>query len=520
MSIAADLVVLNAQVFTLDPRRPTARALAVHDGRVLYVGDEPDVRALCDARTRIIDAEGGAAIPAFHDAHLHFLSYARARSRVDCRAATSIAEVQRLVCQRADTLPPGAWVRAVGYDEARLAERRHPTRWDLDAAAPQHLARLQHRTRHLDVINTAGLQILGLLDGFSDQIEHDPDSGEPTGRIYNGADLLRRLLPPDAHADLAADVRAASDHLLTMGVTTVQDATYTNGPAELALFQRLASEGHLHQRVFLFRGVEEWQAMSEPMGESARARLGPIKIMLDEATTDADEIRRVVAEARGAGESVAFHAVSEAELAIALDALRRAPPHGPPTASVGRRGPDRIEHGAVIPESWIPELAAAGVCVVGQPGLIAERGDVYASRYPSEQHGWLHRARSLIEAGIPYAASSDAPITEPDPLAGLVAARRRLTPTGVTLGADEALSLMQALAAFTAWPARAIGVESELGMLRPGARADIAILDPDLLETTGDHPGWTTRYTLDSGRIVWQRGGAILLSDANKSVAP
>jgi predicted amidohydrolase YtcJ len=318
------------------------------------------------------------------------------------------------------------------------------------------------------------------------------------------------------------DVRAASDRLLAMGVTTVQDATYTNGPDELALFRRLAADGHLRQRVVLFRGADRWQEMSAPRGDAAAVRLGPIKIMLDEATTDPRAIQRVVVEARLAGQAIAFHAVSEAELLMVLDALRAAPPRDGATASAhdgdhldfvhglearaSRQGPDRIEHGAVIPDAWLADIAATGVCVIGQPALVAERGDVYASRYPSEQHGWLHRARSLVEAGIGYAASSDAPVTEPDPRAGMIAARNRVTPSGATLGADEALTSMQALAAVTTWPAQAIGAESELGVLRPGARADIAILDPGTLEADAATHGWTTRYTLASGRIVWQRG--------------
>jgi predicted amidohydrolase YtcJ len=278
------------------------------------------------------------------------------------------------------------------------------------------------------------------------------------------------------------------------------------------LFRDLAASGDLGVRIALFRGAAHWRefepggspAIRPSEGEGARAQvsLGPIKIMLDEATTDVAEIRRIVADARAAGEAVAFHAVSEAEVAIALDALRSAPP-----LAAKRRSPDRIEHGAVIPDSWIADLRAVGVCVVGQPTLVHERGDVYRQAYPPEQHGWLHRVRSLIAAGILYAIGSDAPVTDPNPFLSLFAARQRLTQSGTVLCPDERLTQMQALAAATLGPARAIGSDRDIGRLRVGAIADITVLDPDTFDADSpDAADRTARLTITEGRIGWQRG--------------
>jgi predicted amidohydrolase YtcJ len=498
LSQAADLALINASVITLDRRCPRAEAVAVRGDRIQHVGTRAEVLALADSGTTTVDARGGIAIPAFHDAHLHFLSYARNRSRVDCRDARSLSDIQVLLRKRATSASEG-WIRATGYDDAILAEKRHPTRWDLDAAVRDRPVRLQHRSRHLDVFNTSALHLLRLLEVAPDRLETDVGTGEPTGRLFNAGELLQQLMPRSSEEDLARDVRAASDELLSRGVTTVQDATYTNRPEELALFRRLAARGDLPVRVFLLRSARHWREF--PASGDPDVRIGPIKIMLDEATSDPAEIRRVVAEAREAGEPVAFHAVSEAEIAIALDALRAAPPRsGPATIR------DRIEHGAVIPNAWLPELRAADVCVVGQPALVWERGDVYRRGYAVEQHGWLHRARSLIEAGIPYAASSDAPVTDPSPIVGMFAVRTRRTTSRARLGPEEALSRMQALAAFTLWPAQAIGVSHELGVLRPGALADIAVLDPEALDARRpDQVEPTTRLTIMNGRIVRQR---------------
>src|SRR5581483_6034293 len=160
----ADLVLANADVRTLDPARPRAEAIAVRGARILAVGAWADLRGLVGPDTAVVDAAGGVAVPAFHDAHLHLLSYARTATRLDCRDVRTLAELQARLSEQAGTLPPGAWLRAWGYDEARLRAGRHPDRHDLDAAVPDRPVRLQHRSLHLDVLNTAGLRAIGLID--------------------------------------------------------------------------------------------------------------------------------------------------------------------------------------------------------------------------------------------------------------------------------------------------------------------------------------------------------------------
>jgi predicted amidohydrolase YtcJ len=581
MVAPADLVLANARVLTLDPERPCAEAVAVQAGRIRAVGAWAELRSLVGPSTAVIDAAGGVAVPAFHDAHLHLLSYARTHTRLDCRAVNSLAALSGRLVAHARALPPGAWVRAWGYDEARLREGRHPDRHDLDAAVPDRPVRLQHRSLHLDVLNTAALRALGLLDGPAPLVERDAATGAPTGRLYHAAALLRERLPRPTEAELATAVRAATNRLLAWGVTSVQDASHTNGPAEWALFARLAARGALGVRVFVMPGAGRWPGglLPLPGGEGqgkgasiqdptlaavtltraqmirGRGRppgsagvlparpapptpakrpgrpcsqaeefswlpvsrgearslgqppvlLGPIKIMLDEATSDPAAVRATVAAAHAAGHAVAIHAVSEAEVALALDALASSP--RAPSSNAHCTAPDRIEHGAVIPDAWLGELRALGVMVVGQPALVAERGDVYRAAYPAEAHGWLHRAGSLLRAGIGYAAGSDAPVTEPAPGLGVYAARQRRTPDGAVLSPDERLGLTDALSAFTLGPARAVGMAHVLGRLQPGMLADLAILDPDALEP--ETPGAArrpARLTLSEGRVVWQRG--------------
>ncbi len=187
--------------------------------------------------------------------------------------------------------------------------------------------------------------------------------------------------------------------------------------------------------------------------------------------------------------------MSEGEVALALDALR----------SDGSRpgpGPNRIEHCAVLPDELLPDLLATGAMVVGHPALVEERGDLYRQDYPGEQHAWLHRARSLVDAGLDYAIGSDAPVTDPDPTQWLRAAGGRRTRLGAVLGEREALPPRLALEACTAAPARAVGAEGELGCLRPGALADLVVVDRDPCDPAPGGAAWTVRMTLREGALV------------------
>jgi predicted amidohydrolase YtcJ len=232
--------------------------------------------------------------------------------------------------------------------------------------------------------------------------------------------------------------------------------------------------------------------------DSPTLRLGPVKVLVREGATEPSEVAAVVAAARRAGHAVALHAVTEAELVVALAALRGARP-------AGISGPDRIEHAALVPDDLVADIRAARVTVVGNPGFLRERGDVYAREHPKDQHAWLYRVASLRRAGIAYAAGSDAPVGAPVPAHLFDSLVGRLTESGAVLGPSEALRPVAALTALTAFPARAGGWR-DLGVLRPGAFADIAVVDRGFL--TPSRASYQARLTIAGGRLVWRRPSA------------
>jgi predicted amidohydrolase YtcJ len=337
------------------------------------------------------------------------------------------------------------------------------------------------------------------MDLVSPCVERDA-VGRPTGRLWHAAELLHgRTRTTSA---VATDVAIACEELLRRGVTTVHDASVTNDAETWALFHQLADSGSLSVRLFVMTGARNLREQASGQPATASVRRGPAKLVVDESFGDPSETSDLMSGARHAGQSVAIHAVSEAELILALDLLQRFPPVATdPTL-------DRIEHAAVVPDALLPEVRSIRATVVGQPALLYLRGDRYQVEFPPEQHGWLHRVGSFRDAGIAYVASSDAPVTPADPQLMLRATRLRRTLSGALMrdGQREQLSLLDALATVTSAPARVAGAWPELGTLRVGAIADVVVLDPRLpAEAQPEQREPPVRMTIKDGTLVWRR---------------
>ena len=479
----SDLLLANARVLTMDPARPSAAAVAVRDGRILAAGAEDEARAALGARPKRVDCAGGLLLPAFIDAHCHLLAYAATLLCADCTAARSIAEIQEAVRIQAQRAAAGQWVRAFGYEETRLADGRHPDRHDLDAVAPHLPVRLIHRSGHASVLNSAALR-LARIDITTEEppggaIDRD-ETGEPSGLLLGMEHVIEGIAPPLGYDELAAGVRAACARLLRAGVTCVQDATPTNGTAQWELFEQLCDDGALPIDVVLMEGVEHLGELPERSADG-RLRRGAVKIMLhelgDEIAPDATELALLVAQVHAAGRQVAVHAIGAGAVSAAAGAIE---------AALAQHPRDdhrhRIEHCGLLPEGMAQRLARAGIVVVSQPSFLYERGDRYLALVPEEAQPDLYAFRSLRQAGVTIAASSDAPVTRPEPLASAATAAGRRAASGSAVAAEQSVSVAEALSWWTAGAARAGFLDGERGAVRPGLRADLLLLPSDALE--------------------------------------
>lgn len=504
-----DLILHNASVITMDPQRPRAQGVAVRDGRIAAVGSEGEVAPLRTAETRLLDCGGGALLPAFIDAHAHLLAYAASLLSVDCTpaAVASIGDIQRAIREQAEATPQGRWLRAFGYDETALAEKRHPNRHDLDAAAPHHPVRLIHGSGHACVLNSLALRLAGI--GLATEeppggyMEREPESGEPSGLLLEMEDLVERAIPPLSSGELAEGVQMASERFLAEGIAALHDASHTNGRSEWDLFARLRREGTLPLAVTLLEGFAHLGEL--PEADEAALRRGPVKIMLselgEEVHPDEGELAAMVAEAHEAGRQVAIHAVEERAVAAAAEAIRRALERRP-----RRDHRHRIEHAGLLPPSAARQLAELGVVVVTQPSFLYHRGDLYLARVPPEKQSRLYPLRSLSRAGVALAAGSDCPVAPPGALRGVAAAVARRTAGGAPLGEAEAISVEEALRMHTISAARAAFDEGKCGSIRSGLRADLVLLSADPTTLPAEELSQVeVRWTMVDGAVVWER---------------
>ena len=520
-----DLLLLNAGVITLEADRPRAQAVAVSGGRIAAVGSNADLRPLAGRRSRLVDCRGNTLLPGFNDAHLHLPGLAARLLDLDCSpaAAPSLAAMQGLVHQETLRLPPGAWVRGRGYDHLALDGQRHPHRRDLDAAAPGHPVRLEHRSGHAAVLNTRALERAGIHretpDPAGGVIERDPADGEPTGLLLECSELLRqRLGPQRSTSEIADGLRQAGRRLASYGITSVQDAGAGNGPERWQLFANLRDGGVLPQRITLMASaarLPEFAAAELEWGSGDdRLRLGHAKIMLTRTAgalaPAPEELREIIAAAHRRGFPVALHCIEQEAVAAAVAALSSAPPI--PAEFRPARPTDRLEHCAESPPPLVEAVQRGGAMVVTQPGFIYHRGAVYRAETPPELRPHLYPAGALRRRGVAVAFSSDAPVIDPNPWPAVYSAATGRAADGASVGGDDGrnqtVGLAAALRGFTLDGAGAEGRAAVKGRIAPGQLADLTLLDANLDSLDPERlPYIKPRMTIIGGEIVWPAPG-------------
>ncbi|MFD4561210.1 amidohydrolase family protein [Streptomyces sp. NPDC058469] len=377
-----------------------------------------------------VDGRGAALLPGLHDHHVHLAALAAEAASV--RVGPTDVRDRTAFAAALVSGPVGEWVRAVGYHESVAGEL---DRWVLDALAPDRPVRVQHRTGALWVWNSAALRAVG-LDG--------------DGRFWREDERLRGFVPP-----VRLDLEGVGRRAAALGVTG-----FTNADPHPAsgLTQMLSV---LPQRL-LVMGVNE-----------------PVKLMLDDPTLPTPaQLARTIGEIRP--RPVAVHCVTRVQLLVTLVALDEA----------GPADGDRIEHGSVIPAETIPWLRRLGVTVVTQPHFPVERGAAYATDVDADDRPHLYRCRTLIEAGVPLAAGTDAPYGTPDPWAVMRAATER--DDGERLQPEAALRL------FTGEPQH----PARRRRLTVGSAADLCLLHVPLREALRSLSGGLVRAAFVAGRPI------------------
>jgi predicted amidohydrolase YtcJ len=537
----------GGSILTMRSEAPRAEALAIADDRILAVGDLDAVRAAAPGAEEV-DLAAACLLPGFIDAHHHFSEGALFAGTVSLRwpEVRSVDEILKRVAARAAETPPGGWILAQGYDEGRLREGRGPTLSELDDICPENPVILVQYSYHEAIVNSRAHEVLELPierpDPPGGEIVRDP-RGRSTGRMIENAVapfLVRAVADEIARDEEAyfAQLERYQERLLAAGVTRVHDAAVS--PLMEQMLRRAAERGLLRLSVLMMLSSAEGIFLpprdrlgAGPTGDGADPlRTGPLKLFMDGGERAALALplgvvagltvgmfgrmlrHRSLAPLRAAGISplrwdpegrclrggILFYEEAEArqlvnaavehrltvaihaEGNVAIDRALRVLPPSPDSRPPGV-GPHRIEHFFFPDRDAIARAADLRLATAVQPMIAEWTGDRLLDMGLIGRRLFMP-VRTMLDAGLTVAGSSDAPVVDFDPVAGIRAAVCRRAASGEELGDDQTVSAEQALEMYTLHAARAGGLEHEVGTLEPGKRADLVVLnsDPTALE--------------------------------------
>lgn len=538
MRIAADIVLTNGRVWR-GLGHGFAEAIALWGGKVLASGTAHEIAELTGPHTQVIDLAGRLATPGLNDAHMHLLPYGAAMEEVDLRprAAPTLESLLGALRARARETPPGDWVIGRGYDHFRLDTGRHPTRDELDAALPDHPVWIVRTDGHLAVANTMALARAGIDENTPSPPGGliEKRDGRLTGLLAETArEPVLAVLPRADIEALVGFIERGGRDLLAHGITSCMEAAVgiRDGWLEMQAYQKAHRENRLPLRVYAcLMGDVTRNLLPEAEaagmctgGGDARLRIGPVKIFTDGSAggrtaamtkpylgggpddkgilcLPSDQLTQMVGDAHRAGWQMAIHAIGDAAIDQVLDAYEAAL-----TAMPDPQRRHRIEHCGWLRPDQMARMRQMHVLPAPQPAFMYWFGDLYLTLAEPDRVAASHPMRTWIENGLEPSASTDCPVVEIDPFANLYAMITRKTASGTVLGADQALSLEEALHAYTHAGAYASREEAIKGCLLPGRLADIAVFDRDLFAVSPEEiRAAACDITILDGRIVYRR---------------
>ncbi|HEX6474329.1 MAG TPA: amidohydrolase [Candidatus Limnocylindria bacterium] len=509
-TVVSGQVVVAAEADRLE----TVEAIGIADGRVVSAGTRDEVLDAAAPGATHVDHGGRAVVPGLRDFHLHLVGMARARREVVLDDATDVEAVTAALRHAAERLPPDGWLRGRGWREEALAGAG-PT---LDEAVGGRPALLYSHDGHSAWVSSEALRRAGLVRSTTDppggRLERDAQ-GELTGTLRETAtDLVDPVAERLGGDELARAIDETVADLLALGVTSVVDAgdsapdggdgTYAalGDRASVLLSLRDRLEGRLRLAVNMpADAIADAAALGlrsgKPVEDSATLRIGWAKAFMDGALgsrtaalfepyscgpqgqtgiprLSPEELDAILATGREAGIGLAIHAIGDRGVAEVLSAFERSAPRPVQVP------PDRIEHLQLVRPDDLPRLAARDITASMQPVHCAADRSMVEACWTDRQAN-AYPIAGLRAAGARLAFGSDAPIESPNPWIGIFAAVHRRFPRDGTSDwqVSQALGLETALAGYTLDSARAAGLADE-GHLRPGAHADLALLNVDL----------------------------------------
>lgn len=526
--IEVDTILHNGKIATIDAGLSIQTALAIRDDRIVAVGGEQLLTEFVSRNT--IDLDGRFVMPGFIDSHTHLRG--QPQRYIDLTETTSIEQIKGLVRNKADELGTGEWITGYGWSEDFMAEQRRPLRADLDDAAPENPVILTRAGGHSAVVNSVALR-RAEVDENTPQPEGGVievgDDGKLNGVIRERQEIVGHLVPEPTNEEVRGSLIEVLREQLSLGITSF---THANGSIESYseweyIYRQNRGELPRGSIQVFWEGTDAMSAFGKKSGDGDEfLRVGPIKIFVDGGFTgpaaftkapyrgeseyrgklsiDPNALTTTIRELNAAGWQTGIHAIGDAaielavdELVAALDALPR----------VDHR--HYLNHFTVMPSSeTMDRMAEYGVAITQQPNFTYTLEGRYVDYLDGDRVEHNNPLRTPINHGIIVAISSD--ILPIGPMVGLYAAVTRKGMSGRVFAEDEALSMMEALQAYTLFGAYLSFEEDIKGSIEPGKLADIIVLDQDLLEIDPERIMETkVLQTWLGGELVYEHDGGV-----------
>lgn len=525
------LCLVNGNIITLDPNKPKAEAVAIRDGKIIGVGTSEEMKSLLGNKVKIVNLKGKTVLPGFTDCHIHILGFGAMLNMLDLRGAKSIKEIKEKVRKEAQRKSRGAWIVGHGWDDSILAEKRLPTRWDLDQVAPNNPVTLMRICGHISCVNSKALELAKITAETESppggKIDKDPETNEPTGIMRESAGFMILNLVSLGEEDYVSALKLACKEAVAKGITSIHCMPLLDQAQDFQgrAFQTLLMREELPLRVYL-QIPEAYMSSIMSLGfytgfGNHQLKIGAIKIILDgslgghtaamlEPFSDDPEnrgiliydevkLREIVKKAHLAGFQLAIHCIGDRAVTVALDALEEALREKPK-----KDHRHRIEHASVLNEDLIQRMKRLEVVVSVQPPFIVSDGRWMLDRVGEKRAKYVYPFKKLLEEGIILAAGSDCPVELMDPLLGIQAAVLRQVAPNYTFIPEQRVSVEQAIRMYTLGAAYASFEEKIKGSIETGKLADLVVLSDDPLKVPANKISEIkVEMTIVGGEIVY-----------------
>jgi predicted amidohydrolase YtcJ len=514
LSAPTDLVLRNGTIYTADDSMPTASAVAVQDGKIVFVGSDDEIEAYIGEGTRVVDLAGRFAYPGFVDAHAHFSGIGQREQTLSLQGINSKSEFLDKVAAAAAKAQPGEWVVGRGWIETFWDPPVFPTRFELDRVAPNNPVILTRADGHASVANSAALALAGIT-GTTEAppggaINLDVD-GQPTGMLIDRAQgMVGRLVPPADEASMERALELASERSARLGWTQIQDA-HGNWP-EIARMRKLYNEGRIKVRLYKTvtgpgAGADSLIAMGPLAPEfNDMLTIRAIKVVFDGAlgsrgaallepysddphtrgliVSDTVELKGLFERALRAGIQIEAHAIGDRANRVLLDMFEVAMRNVPASERAVAEPRWRNEHAQIVHPDDLARFKELEIIASMQPSHAI--GDLFfiPARIGLERTKGTYAWKTFLDMGVVVAGGSDAPVELGEPMIEFYAAVARKSldgKDGPGWHPEEKVSRAEALKLFTWYPAYAAFEEDRAGSITVGKRADFTILDRDIM---------------------------------------